>query len=101
MLPTISTSAYSVTFAWICPLVAFTTISMVYAFSGSALLLFLALGTAILISLLGISFSIILLIQNKQSWIKTFIFLAANASVAAFSAIWLLGVIVIGIGFAV
>lgn len=87
--------------AWLCPLIALSAVATAYVFANSALWLFLSLGAALLISLFGIFVSLMLLIRNKQRWLNTLCCLAANACFCAFSAIYIFGATVIGIGFSV
>jgi hypothetical protein len=82
-------------------MIALSIVAIAYVSASSAFWLFLSLGTALFTSLLGILFSIIQLIQKNRSRTKTLFWLGANICVAAFSAIYFLGAIVIGIGFAV
>jgi hypothetical protein len=72
-----------------------------YVFASSAFWLLLSLGTALFVSLLGILLSIVVLIQTNRTRTKPLFCLGVNMCITVFSAIYLFGAIVIGIGFAV
>lgn len=88
-------------YAWLCPLIAMSIIAIAYAYATKPLWIFLSLGIAVLMSLLGILNCFILLVQKNQSKLKTLFYLAANSCVTVVSVFYLFGAIVIGVGFAI
>jgi hypothetical protein len=87
--------------AGLSPFVAISLLATAQALTTNVFWLFVSLGTAFLASLVGSTFSLMLLVRKSEIKFKWLLSLAINFCIAMYSAIHIFGAIIIFIGLSV